>query len=59
MHKILSEDKEDIKRYKIELKDFINSNEVAKNVDTVIREMQAAVVTAVISASVVTTAGAN
>lgn len=59
MHKVLSDKKEDIKRYKTELKEFINSNEVAKNVDTVIREMQSAVVAAVVSTAVVTSAGGN
>jgi hypothetical protein len=56
MHKILSSKKEDQKRYKEQLKALLKDNEIAKNVDGVIKEMQAAVMTAVISASVATTA---
>jgi hypothetical protein len=59
MHKIFCEDKEEIKRCKSVLKDMLASYTISRDVDKVIQEMHAAVVSAVIASSVATTASTH
>jgi hypothetical protein len=59
MHKVICNSKEEIKSCKPRLKKIIESDEIASDVDKVIRETQAAVITAIAAASVVTTTGSH
>lgn len=59
MHKVISRNKDEAKRSKTKMKEIIESDEIAKEVDVVIREMQVAVITAITASTVVTTAASH
>ena len=56
MHKILSTDKSDLSVIKSKMKDLVQKHPISEGVDKVIREMQAAIVGAVVASSVATSA---
>lgn len=58
-HKILANNKEENKKIKAQLKEIISSSAISSEVDKVIREMQAAVVLAVTTAVVASSAASN
>jgi hypothetical protein len=59
MHKVICRSKEEVKLSKTKLKKIIESNAIARDVDKVIREMQAAVIASITASSVVTSAGSH
>jgi hypothetical protein len=59
MHKIICRSKDELKLSKTRLKEIIESDAIARDVDKVIQEMQTAVITAIAAASVATTAGTH
>lgn len=59
MHKIIAKDKSEIKICKRKLAKLIKSDSIAQGVDKVIKEMQAAIIGAVVASTVAVTAGSN
>lgn len=59
MHKIIAKDKSELKICKRKLADIIESDAIAQGVDKVIKEMQAAIIGAVVASTVAVTAGSN
>lgn len=59
MHKIIAKDKSEIKICKSKLADIIKSDSIAHGLDKVIKEMQAAIIGAVVASTVAVTAGSN
>ena len=59
MHKVICRSKEETKLSKTRLKEIIESDDIAREVDQVIREMQVAVITAIAASTVATTAGSH
>jgi hypothetical protein len=59
MHKIIAKDKSEIKICKRKLADIIKSDSIAQGVDKVIKEMQAAIIGAMVASTVAVTAGSN
>ena len=55
MHRILASDREELKRIKTELKAIIKDSPIAQGVATTIREVQAAVVAAMVASTAATT----
>lgn len=61
MHRVISKDRQELKLLKKKMKSIIEKHQIAKGVDTVIKEMQAAVMVAITSSAATTaaTAGAH
>jgi len=57
MHKIISSDRDELKKIKKELKVIIKESPIAGTVDKTIREVQAAIVVALVASTVVTSSG--
>jgi hypothetical protein len=58
-HKVISNDREELKKIRAELKKILESDVISQGVIKVIREMQAAVTAAVASSTVAATAGSH
>lgn len=56
MHKILSSDKEELKRLKKELKEIIKESSIANTLDETIKQVQAAIIGAMVASMVAVTA---
>ncbi len=59
MHKILSENRRELKIIKKEIKEIIKKSPIADAVDKTIKEVQAAIIGAIVATSVATSAGAR
>ncbi len=59
MHKIFCNDKSEVKMCKRKLKEIMKSDQIAQGVDKAIKEMQAAVLGAIVASSVVVNASAH
>jgi Golgi phosphoprotein 3 len=59
MHKIIANDKSEIRICKRKLAEIIKSDSIAQGVDKVIKEMQAAIIGAVVASTVAATASSN
>lgn len=59
MHKILTSDREELKKLKKELKEIIKESPIADTVDKTIKQVQAAIIGAIVASTVVTSSGSN
>ncbi len=60
MHKIITSDREELKKLKKELKEIIKENPIAETVDQTIQQVQAAIIGAIIASTVAaSTSGSN
>lgn len=59
MHKVLTTDKSELKRIKKELKQIIKESPIAGTVDKTIKEVQAAIMVAMVASTVATTSGSS